>query len=612
MTDNKPNPDLYKITDLYTLLKEGASNNYFDFLVDGLKDTFGYLCKIDLSFKPIGPNHPMSGYVDGPKVKTFWMNKIGVEIKEDHKLFDSKSTFKYVLAPKSILKAPQRRKGVSKNSSNKENKSSGDPKGDQGEGKAGSSSANSTEKVPEGKAGSSSAMLTEKVPEGKAGSSSAMLTEKEPEAVPGKDPFNTTINVPEGTADTLNKYKTNLKVRAEIAAGKTLVDNSEKFRANFNKMFEEFEENQKTAISNLETQIKSAVSSANGALDVVNKVKKKQKTQDDRLKRIEDENKRNRELITELTDKLNNQPPAIMGRPSVITAYTLIAYYDMARCRRMEYKAAIAAAQKAARMKMDIVPTRKNRYITTHIDEHDQRVETLNNEAVERQIFRNPVFRNQKYQIFEVAIVNKANGNISAFFSINVNYARRQLLGKQLLQNRADNTGEFGLSLDTPLKYNIDATLLHIKKNIIDPVSNLPVIHDFDKSIFGFYVIYLNDARTQGWRPNMQDEFGKEIKEKRYCTRLYPWNPLDFAEIKQENLTYANLLLLADDTRYFTFKGDIHEIPKKPETVPIEPVVVGDSESGDSSSSEDEEEDKSNGGEDDNSSGDDEGNANSG
>ena len=383
------------------------------------------------------------------------------------------------------------------------------------------------------------------------------------------------LRVPHSTKEVLGKYAEGVQNISDSEADSQNQDISMRdFQIEFNKVFNKFKGQAMDRLKVVENDIKAQVSKTDKIQEEVDEVKIANEKLDLELKT--EKNK-----IDKAHVRLDNQANDIISvKDNVaklaatkitlsadLTKYQIMQFLEKAKFNRNEYLNAIFNAQKAGRFGIDINAKRNGLYITTDNTTTPPTL-TLNCEAVEVQL-------GLLVHITDIKLINRKDDLYTAYFTLDCNFSKRRGIGNNLIKNRSGNIGHFGLRLDVPMKYNIDHWLRFVQKEKLNEAGE-PIIFDFDRTKQGAYVIYVNDYRENGWRKDEVDGKGRPIQKRDSCSRIFPWNPLDFAMISEENFTKANLLKLVDSKRFFTYGGHVMEIPDdvKPESAKSKVVAT--------------------------------------
>ena len=376
----------------------------------------------------------------------------------------------------------------------------------------------------------------------------------------------TKLKLPHNTKEVMHKYAEGVRNISDSEPESHQENSVNSFQIEFNKLFEKFKGDALKRLETVEKDVKAQDEKSNKLQTQIDEAKAANEELDLELKT--EKNK-----IDKAHVRLDNQANDIISvkedvkklastkitLSADLTKYQIMQFLEKAKFNRNEYLNAIFNAQKAGRFGIDINARKNGLYIITDETTTPPTI-TLNCEAVEQQL-------GLLIHITDIKLINRKDDLYTAYFTLDCNFGKRRGIGNNLIKNRRDNIGHFGLRLDTPMKYNIDHWLRFVQKEKLDEAGE-PIILDFDRTKQGAYVIYVNDYKDNGWRKDEVDGKGRTILPRDACSRIFPWNPLDFAMISEENFTKANLLKLVDSKRYFTYGGHVMEIPDsaRPET----------------------------------------------
>ena len=544
---------------LYQILVLAAGNEFDEVLVDKLKELYRVITMADDSLKPLGRNMGTNG-VD---TKNFFMELIkDGKVNGDHPFFNQqKPSFGLLVDPITLLKRNVQQDGYpyvpTKNKPVKTDaKAFNIDMGDKNRNRTGSR-------------GRGEGLSKEQIKN---------------------------LNVPKNTKAVLNNYSEAVK---NISASEDEADDEidvnggsiDDFKNKFLDLFNEFKNSNNKRINTLESNMKQAKKLAEGINDQLSDIKKAADTLENNLKveiagakntaenaqlsldtevkKIDNAQMRLDNQANDIAEIKNDIKKGLTVVKVELSEYEILQFYEKARFNKNDYWNAILACQKAGRFGIDINVRKNGLYLV----KEGENV-SLNCYAVEEQL-------GLMIHITDVKLINRKDDHYTAYFTLDCQYNRRRGIGDNLIKNRKNNVGHFGLRLDTPLRYNIDNWLKHAKTKVVDHVSGKPVLHDFDRTKQGAYVVYVNDYKENGWNDTLVDGRGHPAEPRDYCSRIFPWNPLDFMAIKKENFTLANMKKLADSKKYFTYDGHVMEIPDcvKPEASKSKVVVSASSTS---------------------------------
>ena len=234
------------------------------------------------------------------------------------------------------------------------------------------------------------------------------------------------------------------------------------------------------------------------------------------------------------------------------TTHQLMQYFQQAVINRKDYQTTVRNNLKSAIFVMIIRNDKTEIY--TADDEAESSGKRLRGRQVELTL--NCDVHIKDHRVFKIG--ERAYGAVFSLDCTTVN--QRLTKGNAIIAGRNNHSDDFGLRREVPQKYNIEKFLIYLK-TLKDPSSGTAVILGFDTTRMGYYKIYVNDARLNGWTENDKTDDGKPVREKTKCTYILPWNPKDFIDIEEKNFTIANLLLLADSKNYFCYAGNVWPIP---------------------------------------------------
>ena len=248
--------------------------------------------------------------------------------------------------------------------------------------------------------------------------------------------------------------------------------------------------------------------------------------------------------------------------------------FNQAKIARAEYRKAMFNAISDGRIRMVVVDN--NRYMSGEGNVWNVKEENL------RRDLGVPALK-------QITFSTKRDKNnalkFTIFARVDVAFSQRAEVVKRILRERNKHAGKLGLSLLIPEEYDISTLLFYYKRNLVE--EGYSVINNWDYTKNGFLVIYLNDATDES-KAEFKRINKREPTKKEACTFVMPSCPKQFALIK--DMTYANLLKLADHNNFYTYGGGVFPVPREkkmiePETVDIQTIEEksGDEVSGEGS-----------------------------
>ena len=240
--------------------------------------------------------------------------------------------------------------------------------------------------------------------------------------------------------------------------------------------------------------------------------------------------------------------------------------FNQAKIARAEYRKAIFNAISEGRIRIQVVDN--TRYMTGEGDVWNVKGENLRRDlgvpALSQITFSSRKDRNNALKF-------------TIYARVDVAFSQRAEVVKRILRERNKHAGKLGLSLLIPEEYDISSLLYYYKKNLVE--EGYSVINNFDLTKNGFLAIYLND-QTDDSKEEFKRLNKREPTRKEACTVVMPACPKQFALIKE--MTYANLLRLADFNNFYAYEGGVFPVPREkrtevhePETVDIQTIEEG-------------------------------------